>query len=208
MNHLLPAALVLIAACLLLAACSTSSPPPAARAPGRRFAERVPELGIDNAARVTPRILRGAQPTREGFAALKRMGVRTIINLREEHSEEPEVTALGFKHISIPMRADAFGSRAPTDRQIRTFLDAVSDPENQPVYFHCKKGRDRTGTMAAIYRMEVDGWSNGEALAEMRSFDCAEFYRSLLGCVNDYHATGSRREAGAPAAAAAAAGGG
>ncbi len=157
---------------------------------GRACAERRSDLGIANAAQLAPGIYRGAQPTAEGFQALKRLGVRTIVNLREEHSEKREVEAHGFRSVEIPLRADVLGSRAPTREEIKVFLDVVRDPENQPVFFHCRRGCDRAGVMAAIYRMEVEGWSKQDALEEMRRFDFAEFYVSLRRCVEEYQAGG------------------
>ena len=37
----------------------------------------------------------------------------------------------------------------------------------QPVLVHCQHGSDRTGTMVAIYRVVVDGWTKAEATNEM-----------------------------------------
>jgi tyrosine-protein phosphatase SIW14 len=37
------------------------------------------------------------------------------------------------------------------------------------VLIHCKAGLHRTGIMAAIYRMEYNGWTREEALHELRS---------------------------------------
>ena len=59
--------------------------------------------------------------------------------------------------VEIPIQADVFGSEPPTDEQVREFFTVVLDPARQPVFFHCAHGKDRTGTMAALYRIEVDG---------------------------------------------------
>jgi protein-tyrosine phosphatase len=40
---------------------------------------------------------------------------------------------------------------------------------NYPVLLHCKAGLHRTGRLTAIYRMEYEGWSEGEALRELRA---------------------------------------
>ncbi|MGZ9148741.1 MAG: hypothetical protein ACXW4G_10250 [Candidatus Deferrimicrobiaceae bacterium] len=41
--------------------------------------------GLTNVGRVANGIFRGAQPKPEGYATLKAMGVRTVINLRTRH---------------------------------------------------------------------------------------------------------------------------
>jgi protein tyrosine/serine phosphatase len=46
----------------------------------------------------------------------------------------------------------------------------MDDPANYPVWVHCTAGRDRTGAMCAVYRMEYDHWSAEQALAEMREY--------------------------------------
>ncbi len=95
------------------------------------------------------------------------MGVKTIINLRNLHDDYDEIEEAGlkkddFKHEPIPLNA----WKASDDHVIR-FLKIVNDPNNRPVFFHCQHGADRTGTMAAVYRMVVEGWSKEDALKEM-----------------------------------------
>jgi tyrosine-protein phosphatase SIW14 len=46
----------------------------------------------------------------------------------------------------------------------------MDDPANHPVLVHCTAGRDRTGAMCAVFRMEFDRWRPDDALAEMREF--------------------------------------
>ena len=114
------------------------------------------------------------------------------MNLRSFHSERREAEALGLRVVEIPMRAD-IDNDPPTDGQVRLFLATVLDPANRPVLFHCAHGKDRTGVMAAVYRMEVDGWTNGEALAEMRRFGYHAFLEDLGEFVRDYRPRGEWR---------------
>jgi protein tyrosine/serine phosphatase len=55
----------------------------------------------------------------------------------------------------------------PEDEDVVRFLQIVADPSKTPVFVHCRRGVDRTGTMVAIYRIAVQGWSRGEAIREM-----------------------------------------
>ena len=122
--------------------------------------------GLTSVGRVAPGIYRGAQPEPEGYATLEAMGVRTVINLRARHGEGETVEAAGMRYVEIPM---SFLTKAEP-AAVRKALSVMTDPANQPVFVHCSVGTDRTGVVVAVYRMEVDGWSKAEAVAEMEAF--------------------------------------
>lgn len=158
---------------------------------GRPVAERLIGVpGLDNFARVSSTLYRGAQPTPEGYRQLKQLGVKTVINLRHLHSSKADIEAAGMTCIELPLSADLFGSEPPTDEKIQKFFDVVLDPARQPVYIHCMAGKDRTGTMAALYRIEIDGWSPEEAAEEMRLFGFHTYYRDLARFVAAYRSRG------------------
>lgn len=46
----------------------------------------------------------------------------------------------------------------------------MSSPASQPVFIHCRQGKDRPGLVVAVYRMEVEGWSPEGAIAEMQAY--------------------------------------
>jgi protein tyrosine/serine phosphatase len=50
---------------------------------------------------------------------------------------------------------------------IRSLRAIETAQEKGPVLIHCKHGRDRTGLVAAMYRIVVQGWSKQAALDEM-----------------------------------------
>ena len=67
-----------------------------------RVSERLFGLpGLTNVGRVANGIFRGAQPKPEGYATLKAMGVRTVINLRSRHGEREAVEAAGMREEAI-----------------------------------------------------------------------------------------------------------
>ncbi len=55
----------------------------------------------------------------------------------------------------------------PREDQILKFLKNVTDNQRTPVLVHCQHGADRTGTMCAVYRIVVQGWTKEKALEEM-----------------------------------------
>jgi tyrosine-protein phosphatase SIW14 len=125
--------------------------------------------GIENFGKVNENYYRGAQPDAEGFARLKQLGVKTVIDLRKDSvTKAPEwVRAAGMQYFNIPLKA----SRPATPEQTDYFLKLVNDPQNWPVYVHCKGGRHRTGALTAIYRITHDGWTADQAYKEMKQYD-------------------------------------
>ncbi|HSM00317.1 MAG TPA: tyrosine-protein phosphatase [Candidatus Limnocylindria bacterium] len=148
-----------------------------------RVSERLFGLpGLTNIGRVANGIFRGAQPKPEGYATLKAMGVRTVINLRTRHGEKEAVEAAEMRYVEIPM--NVWKNVDPA--AVRKVLSVMTDLANQPVFVHCSRGADRTGVVAAVYRMEVDGWSEAEAEAEMEAFGFHEVWSQLKEFVRRY----------------------
>jgi protein tyrosine phosphatase (PTP) superfamily phosphohydrolase (DUF442 family) len=136
----------------------------------------VPGVSVQNFGKVNDHYYRGSQPNQEEFAQLKRLGIKTVIDLRKDSKREaPEwVRSLGMQYFSIPLKA----STAATEEQTSYFLSLVNDPANWPVYVHCKGGRHRTGAMTAVYRITQDGWTADQAFREMKEYD---FDNGLFG---------------------------
>lgn len=118
--------------------------------------------GLPNFHKVSDDLYRGAQPTAEGMSRLKELGIKTVVNLRSMHSDRDEIgkTELAYEHIN--MTTLNFKNEDAVH-----FLKIVTDSNCTPVFVHCKHGADRTGTMCAIYRIAVQGWSKDEAIEEM-----------------------------------------
>ncbi len=127
-----------------------------------KWAERIELPGLPNLHKVSDDLYRGAQPTAEGMEQLEKLGVKTVVNLRTIHSDRDEIkgTVLTYEHISMtPLSIE--------DKYVVRFLRIVTDSNRMPVFVHCQHGADRTGTMCAIYRIVVQGWTKDEAVEEM-----------------------------------------
>ena len=124
---------------------------------------------IKNFGKVNDNYYRGSQPDRSQLAALKAMGVKTIIDLRRDYIPEERQWAdeLGLHYFNLPLKA----SKAATKEQTEYFLRLVNDPANGPVFVHCKGGRHRTGAMTGVYRISHDGWTAEQAFDEMKKYD-------------------------------------
>jgi protein tyrosine phosphatase (PTP) superfamily phosphohydrolase (DUF442 family) len=121
--------------------------------------------GVDNFARVSPALWRGAQPTAEGFRNLAAAGVKTIVSLREHNDDLPLLQGTKLRYIRIPSHA-----WDPEDAQLVLFLKSLEESKNWPVFVHCAEGRDRTGYSVAAYRIVVENWPVDDALHEMFDF--------------------------------------
>ncbi|MGB7922408.1 MAG: dual specificity protein phosphatase family protein [Pyrinomonadaceae bacterium] len=124
---------------------------------------------VKNFGKVNDNYYRGEQPTRDEFAQLKKFGIKTVIDLRQDKlaKAEEEARGAGLQYFNIPLKA----SRMATEEQTNYFLGLVNNPANWPVYVHCKGGRHRTGGMTAVYRITHDGWTADQAYAEMEQYD-------------------------------------
>lgn len=130
------------------------------------WARKLQRPGLANLHQLSKDLYRGAQPDPKetGLAELKKLGVKTIINLRSLHGESDEVleAGLGYQRINFnPLLS-------PDDKEVLSFLRTATDESKTPVFVHCKHGADRTGTMCAAYRVVVQGWPKEEAVKEMK----------------------------------------
>src|SRR5512142_1563897 len=72
---------------------------------------------IKNFYQVDEHVYRGGQPNKDGFDCLTKLGVKTVIDLREAEQrskdEEKLVTAEGMKYVNVPMT----GLHPPTEAE-------------------------------------------------------------------------------------------
>ncbi len=179
---------------------SGAAPPasPAAagtNAPARAWAVKIEKPGLENFHRVSSHLYRGAQPTAQGMRELEKLGIKTAVSLRAFHTDRDEAAGTRLQRERI-----SFKSWHPEDEDVRRFLLIVTDTNRWPVFVHCQFGSDRTGTMVAVYRMVVEGWSRDEAIAEMTQGDFGfhPVWQNLLGYLRDFDAAAWRRRLAAP----------
>ena len=143
-------------------------------------------------------LYRSGQMTLSGLQRiLEEYGIRTVITFRDaedptkelppDHQEELFCQNREINYVRIRTHKwDAKeGSTPPAWENVNQFLKVMDDPKNYPVLVHCFAGMHRTGAHYAIYRMEYDGWSNAEAIREMKrlgyeNIDTEEDVRGFL----------------------------
>jgi tyrosine-protein phosphatase SIW14 len=146
---------------------------------------RHPEL--PNFGKVDDRLYRGGQPKPGGIGKLAQLGIKAIVNLRGEdeqtRAERTEAAAAGLLYFSIPMP----GLSRPTDAQVARAMSIIDAQENWPVFVHCKRGSDRTGTIIAIYRISHDNWTGSQAIAEAKHYGLSWVEFGMKDYISDYY---------------------
>ena len=124
---------------------------------------------IKNFGQMDDRFFRGAQPKEGDYQQLAALGIKTIIDLRDdpESYEQRDAEALGMKYVNIPMSDKEY----PAAAKIEQFLKLVDDPSTGKFYVHCAGGRHRTGVMGAVYRFNHYNWNYDQVYAEMKKYD-------------------------------------
>ena len=153
---------------------------------GKALARTIPEAGIIRFAEIRPGLARGGEPGPEGLRYLRSQGYRTIVSFLTDPAESAWVVQSGMRYVHLPMRSSFFFADTPTNEQVHQFLSIVGDSTQYPMFIHCHAGKDRTGAMTAIYRMEVCGWTAEEAVEEMRAFGFSGRYGKLRNYVENY----------------------
>jgi len=115
-----------------------------------------------NLFRMSPTLYRSALPNRGAVPLLNSLHVVTVINFLPE-TDSDWLSTPGVRQVQLPYRTNHVD-----DSDVLKTLRAIQAAEaSGPVLMHCKHGSDRSGLMAAMYRVVVQGWSKEDALSEM-----------------------------------------
>ncbi len=118
---------------------------------------------------VAPGIYEGFKPTTKAhFQELKRMGIKTILNVEtiqwnifpERHLAHKN----GLIFRNVPILASPL---QPKGKRVKEALLTMNNPSLHPIYIHCLLGRDRTALLLALYRVYYLNWRPENAWAEM-----------------------------------------
>lgn len=158
-----------------------------------KWAQPVKIDGVQNLFKVSDDLYRSEQPTAEGFKNLKKLGIKTVVNLRTFHTDSTLLRDTGLEYEHIYMKS----WHAENEDAVK-FLKIVTDPKRTPVLVHCQHGADRTGTMCAVYRLAVQGWTKEEALKEMTEggFGFHEVWANLPEWIKNLDVEKIKKEAG------------
>lgn len=138
--------------------------------PAAAQVEKKEMAGIRNYSRVDATVGCGGAVDPAAMASLRNEGFVSVVNLRMATEAGANVDAgraaaqaAGLKYIHLP-----FNVAAPDPRVVDSFLAAVADKSNQPVFIHCGSA-SRVGGMWMIKRVLQDKWMLDRALAEAKA---------------------------------------
>ena len=115
-----------------------------------------------NFHKVNDDIRRSGQPDADEMAFLAASeGIRSVLNLRDNHDDADEVGTLDIVRYDIPLSAGSI-----TEDDLVTILQTVKRAP-KPVLIHCWHGSDRTGAAVAACRIVFDGWTVEQAVSEL-----------------------------------------
>lgn len=128
-----------------------------------KWAQAVPGTTVKNLHRVTPQLYRSAQPDAAGMRDLEKLGVRTVIDLRDLNDDKDE--ARGTKLRLHRVKMDTWHIE---DEDIVRVLAMLRRKGDGPFLVHCHHGSDRTGVVCAMVRIVEQGWSREDAIRELK----------------------------------------
>ncbi len=115
-----------------------------------------------NLHQMSPTLYRSALPDSAAQPLLEKLQITTVINFLPQ-GDDIWLKTPGVAQIQLPYRTNHVD-----DADVLATLRAIQTAQSKgPVLMHCKHGSDRTGLMAAMYRVVVQDWSKEDALNEM-----------------------------------------
>jgi protein tyrosine/serine phosphatase len=150
--------------------------------------KRTADKDLPNFSQVNEQLYRGGQPTEAGIKNLKEdFKIKTIIDLRgaddRAKKEENWAKEAGVKFYNVPLN----NWLGPKDEKIEKILSLINDPENQPVFVHCKRGSDRTETIIAVFRITQNNYTAKQANKEAKEFGFGWWQIWMKDYIKDYY---------------------
>jgi protein tyrosine/serine phosphatase len=127
-----------------------------------KWAQPVNGTAVKNLNRITPRLYRSAQPDAAGMRELEKLGVKTVINLRDLNDDTKEARGTNLRLRHVKMNAWHI-----EDEDIVRVLAILRRKQDGPFLIHCQHGADRTGVACAMFRIVEQGWSREDAIREL-----------------------------------------
>lgn len=131
---------------------------------------------------------RAAQPAPHNIASLKRLGIKTIINLRGERmSGSYWLEVAACKRHGIPLENCILRSRAaPSVEELQSVRRLLARVE-YPIFVHCKSGADRAGLFSTLYMHLVEGEPIEKAVEQL-SFKFGHIRQADTGVLDHFFA--------------------
>ena len=137
--------------------------------------------GIQNLFTLGPNIFSGSAPEGDdGFAALARLGIKTIISVDGTTPDVDLAHKYKMRYVHLPHGYDGISSETQAQ------LVRAKEMAHGPVFIHCHHGKHRGPAAAAVVCMAEYGWTHEQAEAWLRAAGTATNYVGLYKTVRDF----------------------
>ncbi len=127
------------------------------------WANKLETTTLNNLYIINDSIYRSEQPEVSEFLSLQNLGIKSILNLREDRSDTSLLKGTNFNYYQTKIVTANF-----FDLEI---IDALKNIKisPKPLLVHCKHGSDRTGVVMAMYRIVFENWTKQNAINELKN---------------------------------------
>jgi protein tyrosine phosphatase (PTP) superfamily phosphohydrolase (DUF442 family) len=169
-----PATFVMLVAVGLLVATVVAQTSPQTSQPYVKPFKEVEKGRLHNAHVVTDKIISGAQPDDEAaFAALRDLGVRSIISVDGAAPNVALAKKFGMRYVHLPIGYDG----VPEERgeEIAKAMQELPGP----IYVHCHHGKHRSAAAVAVACVYNGMLASDQAEDVLRTFGTGKNYKGL-----------------------------
>ncbi len=146
-----------------------------------------------NLYKINDSVFRSEQPSKKGFKELELAGIETIISFRRLRNDSTKARGTDLELIHLPLQ-----TKKIEQSDIITALKVIHKAP-KPLLIHCWHGSDRTGVVAAAYRIVFENWSKKKAIAEFKQKEYGyheRWYPHLIGILENLDTIAVKQELG------------
>jgi hypothetical protein len=137
--------------------------------------------GVHNLFSIGTNVFSGSTPEgEEGFAALQKLGVKTIVSVDGAKPDVALAKKYGMRYVHLPHGYDGIS----TNLQLQ--LAKVGTELPGPLYVHCHHGKHRGPAAAAVVCMAKDAWTAEQAKSWLIAAGTSTNYQGLYDAVSSY----------------------
>ena len=135
-----------------------------------------PVAGVHNVRRLTVGVLSGSSPDgADGFASLRRLGVRTVLSVDGATPEVELAARHGLRYVHLPVGYDGV-----PPAQLARIAKAIRDLPG-PIYVHCHHGKHRGPSAATSALVCLGEMTPDDAVRAMHDAGTDPRYVGLIG---------------------------
>ena len=161
---------------LYFLACSNIS-----KSRNAEWGSKINTTTLKNLHKVNDSIYRSEQPNSNEFLQLEKMGIKSVLNLRNDKSDTSLLQLTNLNYNQIKIVTVNF-----SDSEIIEALKIIKNAP-KPLLIHCKHGADRTGVVTAMYRIIFEDWATKKAIDELKNggFGFHKKYKNITEFLNN-----------------------